>query len=118
MSCRREACAPQTHSRPPLTFGHTEVIQFDAGPLRKIGGNVAEHRTCYGGRQRAVLEQENQLAAQEPGRCRPDADSGLILLYSDITIETGSDAGKVFLRASSSTSSWCLRARLARSTSS
>jgi hypothetical protein len=56
--------------------------------------------------------------AAEPGRCVPDADSGLILFSSDITIETGSDAGKVFLRASSSTSSWCLHARLARSTSS
>jgi hypothetical protein len=38
-----------------LTFGHTEVIQFDAGPLRKVGGNVAEHRTCYGGRQPVPL---------------------------------------------------------------
>jgi hypothetical protein len=32
--------------------------------------------------------------------------------------ETGSDAGKVFLRASSSASSWCLRSRLSRSLSS
>jgi hypothetical protein len=56
--------------------------------------------------------------AAEPRRCVPDADSGLILFSSGITIETGSDAGKVFLRASSSTSSWCLHARLARSASS
>jgi hypothetical protein len=32
----------------------------------------------------------------------------------DSTIETGSDAGKVFLSASSSASSWCLRARWER----
>ena len=31
------------------------------------------------------------------------------------SIETGSDAGNVFLSASSSASSWCLRAHLARS---
>jgi len=31
------------------------------------------------------------------------------------SIETGSDAGKVFLSASSSASSWCLRASFARS---